>query len=139
MTSRNRFKIYHDTWKSLYQGQDIFYEYMSFVRDLFKLDYETQETIMKKTLETLGENDENDDGFNGMTVFMCIVANWFIENDTYKCCLCKTEFVGMGNSPYPVSTLVGDRCCDKCSLLKVLPERFAYVQKEVIKHSNDTD
>ena len=31
-----------------------------------------------------------------------------------KCCICKKEFTGYGNNPYPIKTK--GRCCDLCDM-----------------------
>lgn len=35
-----------------------------------------------------------------------------------KCCICKKEFNGYGNNPYPLRTT--GVCCDECNILVVL-------------------
>ena len=38
-----------------------------------------------------------------------------------KCCLCGNEIIGYGNNANPISD---GRCCDKCNIDKVIPERI---------------
>lgn len=48
------------------------------------------------------------------------------------CCICKKEFIGYGNSPWPLKE--EGLCCDECNV-KVIYARlnFAEVEKEVIR------
>lgn len=39
-----------------------------------------------------------------------------------KCCICKKEFNGYGNNPYPLRTT--GVCCDECNILVIIMERL---------------
>lgn len=49
---------------------------------------------------------------------------------SYKCCLCGKMFSDYGNNPWPLKE--EGKCCNKCNMLKVIPERFKmiYINKE---------
>jgi hypothetical protein len=40
------------------------------------------------------------------------------------CCLCSQKYTQYGNNPWPLSTVVTDRCCRKCDDERVTPERL---------------
>ena len=42
----------------------------------------------------------------------------------HTCSICKKEFVGWGNNPYPVTKGEHDRCCDDCNYQFVIPARL---------------
>jgi len=45
---------------------------------------------------------------------------------TFKCSLCRRNFYGFGNNPYPLCDREDykAKCCDKCNFTKVLPARM---------------
>ena len=49
---------------------------------------------------------------------------------TIKCCFCKTEINGYGNSPAPVNNAPNARCCDICNLTTVIPARVTQLKKD---------
>jgi DNA-directed RNA polymerase subunit RPC12/RpoP len=52
--------------------------------------------------------------------------------ENYNCSICKKDFYGYGNNPYPLCE-VNDhkaRCCDDCNLKYVLKARMIMIQKE---------
>lgn len=40
------------------------------------------------------------------------------EQEKKICCICKKEFVGYGNNPYPVKKT--GECCDTCNQIVVM-------------------
>lgn len=46
------------------------------------------------------------------------------------CCICKKEFTGYGNDPWPVWPT--GKCCDRCNQVYIIPARIklAYKDKE---------
>lgn len=46
------------------------------------------------------------------------------------CCLCGFPFPGYGHNPAP---LKGDRCCDDCNTLEVIPARMRAWQVQFAK------
>lgn len=44
--------------------------------------------------------------------------------EKFTCCLCHKNFEGIGNNPYPVVKEDGERCCDDCNALTVIPARM---------------
>lgn len=42
-----------------------------------------------------------------------------------ECCLCGSEYEGHGNNPSPVSEGEGDRCCNICNTMMVIPARLS--------------
>lgn len=48
------------------------------------------------------------------------------ENEKHICCLCGKEFVGYGNSAWPLND--NGRCCDECNTSKVIPARLALMK-----------
>lgn len=45
-----------------------------------------------------------------------------MKEHKYKCVICRKEFTGWGNNPFPV--WFRGRCCDKCNKTYVIPMRF---------------
>lgn len=45
-------------------------------------------------------------------------------NEKHICCICGKEFIGWGNNPYPVVEEEGERCCDDCNAIVVIPARI---------------
>lgn len=131
---RERFKVVHNIWKEEHHGTLVWQEYLSFVRDIFKLDRETQDEIMLSVLTAIVPSEGNVDG---ITIAMTVIANWFMQNDNYKCCVCKQMFVGMGNNPYPLYRTVGDRCCDSCNYNHVLPARLQRLAQKSDKEEEE--
>lgn len=41
--------------------------------------------------------------------------------NTFRCCICGKEFIGYGNSPYPIKDT--GECCEVCNYTKVIPQR----------------
>lgn len=41
-----------------------------------------------------------------------------------KCCLCKKEIKGYGNSPAPLNENEDAKCCDECNFKLVIPARI---------------
>ena len=41
-----------------------------------------------------------------------------------KCCFCKSNIVGMGNSVRPLNRGANARCCDNCNRNIIIPIRF---------------
>jgi len=54
--------------------------------------------------------------------------------EAYKgtCCLCGEEFIGHGNSAWPLVKTEGAKCCDSCNNM-VLEARFKELIKKVEK------
>lgn len=48
------------------------------------------------------------------------------ENEKHICCLCGKEFVGYGNTAWPLND--DGRCCDECNTSKVIPARLALMK-----------
>lgn len=46
------------------------------------------------------------------------------EDKELKCCLCPGTCKGAGNTPAPLNTTDGARCCDTCNVMRVLPARY---------------
>ena len=47
------------------------------------------------------------------------------------CCICGSEFMGMGNNPAPVREGKTNRCCNDCNYNVVIPMRFMnYMRKK---------
>lgn len=44
-----------------------------------------------------------------------------------RCCFCGEEIIGYGNNPLPFGNS-GDRCCDVCNEMFVIPGRLAQLQ-----------
>lgn len=44
------------------------------------------------------------------------------------CCICGKEIRGYGNNPYPVKNY--GKCCDKCNIEVVIPERLNSYDEE---------
>lgn len=44
----------------------------------------------------------------------------------FTCCICKKDFIGFGNSPYPLCHKddYDSKCCDNCNLNYVTPARM---------------
>jgi len=43
-----------------------------------------------------------------------------------RCCFCNVEYDNYGNDIRPLITTSGDRCCDKCNVLIVIPNRIKF-------------
>lgn len=52
------------------------------------------------------------------------------QNDVFVCSICKQRFRGFGNNPWPVTQGEGDRCCDDCNSMKVIPARMASLREK---------
>lgn len=52
--------------------------------------------------------------------------------DTMICCVCGEEFEGHGNNPDPIPHREGERCCDVCNALYVIPIRMMKRYEESI-------
>lgn len=48
---------------------------------------------------------------------------WSKGENKMKCCICKKEFEGFGNNPFPIA---GAKCCDLCNSKIVIPLRLFY-------------
>lgn len=48
------------------------------------------------------------------------------------CCVCGEEFEGHGNNPDPIPHREGERCCDVCNALYVIPIRMMKRYEESI-------
>jgi hypothetical protein len=46
------------------------------------------------------------------------------DDEDGKCCLCDGNYGRYGNNPAPLSQVVGERCCDTCNAIKVIPARM---------------
>ena len=55
--------------------------------------------------------------------------------EQHICSICGLPYHGFGNNPYPYPAENGERCCNECNSLKVIPARIArfYSQKPVRK------
>lgn len=42
----------------------------------------------------------------------------------WVCCICGTEYEGIGNNPDPIPHEDGERCCDICNYKFVIPIRI---------------
>lgn len=51
-----------------------------------------------------------------------------------RCCFCGTEIEGYGNDPRPIKTARGDRCCDECNALIVVPTRIAVWKEDIFAY-----
>jgi len=49
------------------------------------------------------------------------------EKGKDKCVICKKEFIGFGNNPYPIKD--DGRCCDNCNK-RVIIERIIKLQEK---------
>jgi hypothetical protein len=52
-----------------------------------------------------------------------------------RCCICGTEFYGVGGNPAPYRT--EGECCIKCFFDYVLPSREYILENDLLKHSKD--
>lgn len=47
-----------------------------------------------------------------------------MEEQKFRCCLCGEMITGeWGNNPAPIASPM-NKCCDKCNMEKVIPERL---------------
>ena len=54
-----------------------------------------------------------------------------MEENNPTCCFCGKPCENeWGNNPYPTSKEENDRCCDKCNLNIVIPERIKEFEEE---------
>lgn len=51
------------------------------------------------------------------------------------CCICRKEFEGYGNNPWPMRP--NGRCCDRCDQMFVIPEKIRLVIKSQEKEKNE--
>lgn len=47
-----------------------------------------------------------------------------IKDRRYICCICKREFIGWGNNPWPVVKDETKKCCNNCNSEIVIPARI---------------
>jgi hypothetical protein len=58
-----------------------------------------------------------------------------MPNDIIKCCFCGCDIDnGYGNNPEPLKSYP-NRCCDKCNIEIVIPERIERVKKHSFQKS----
>lgn len=55
--------------------------------------------------------------------------------ENYNCSICKKDFYGYGNNPYPLCDEKDykSRCCDTCNIKYVLKARMLMIQKDEIQ------
>ena len=51
-----------------------------------------------------------------------------MKQEHYTCCICKKEFYGYGNNPYPLRER--GRCCDLCNM-QVIKARMELICKKI--------
>lgn len=53
-----------------------------------------------------------------------------MEERTYTCCICKEQFNGWGNNPWPIANDEGSICCDLCNMAYVIPQRLKLLKEK---------